>query len=154
MNYSQWIIFFIIFLLLFNKASRVDAFILITAYIIYQSFVVDLSAVYYYSIAASLNLIVGLVIHSRNKYAAMCSYSLIFVNVFGYFLWYQYYDPDIYDNISLSILALQIITILPKGLLNGLGNIIKYIMAKSPIFNSIQSRVTMHKINSFKKTRK
>jgi len=73
MNYSQWIIFSIIFLLLFNKASRVDAFILITAYLIYQLFIVDLEAIYYYSCAASLNLIVGLILHTRNKYAAMCS---------------------------------------------------------------------------------
>ena len=154
MNNSQWIIFSIICLLLFNKASRSDAFILIIAYLVYQSFIVDLSAASYYSTTASLNLITGLVIHSRNKCAAICSYSLVLVNVFGYFLWFAYLEPNVYNDISLKILILQVITIIPKGLLNGLANIIKYTMAKFAFFNSLQSRVTLYKINSLKKKRK
>lgn len=154
MNITQWIIFSIIFLLLFSKdkASSTDAFILIIAYLFYQSFIVGIPFTQYYSYTAFLNLIVGIILQKRNTYAALCSYSLVFCNVMGFLLWYKYYDPDIYDNISLLILILQIITILPKRLLNGLRNSIEHIVAKSPIFNSIQARVRMYKSQPTKKT--
>jgi len=154
MNSYQWIMFFIIFLLLFNKASFFDALILLTAYLFYEFFIVDLHANRYYLLSSMLNLIVGLSFYSRNKYAAICAYALVCCNMLGYLMWWQYYSPYLYDNIFLLILALQIIFILPKGLLNGLANIIKYTMAKFAFFNSLQSRVTLYKINSLKKKRK
>lgn len=154
MNTSQFIIYSIIFLLLFNKASRTDAFILLLAYSIYQLKIVNLDAIYYYSCTSFLNLCVGLVLHHRNKCAAICSYSLIFVNLLGFFMWYQYLPPNIYDNISLFILIIQLITITPKGLLNGLGHYSKYFMAKSHGFDGNQTRVTMYKNQTRKKATK
>ena len=151
MNYLQWIVFFIIFSLLFNKASRVDAFILFVAYIIYELFIVNLDATYYYSFTALLNLCVGLALHNRNNNAAICSYTLVPWNVVGYYIWYAYYDPDIYDNMSLVILLLQLMFVIPKRLLNGLRNNIKHTMAEYPIFNGDQTRVTMHKSQPNKK---
>ena len=155
MNITQWIIFSIICLLLFSKDkdSQFSAMILVFAYLFYNSFIVGTPFVLYYSYAAFLNLIVGIILQKRNPYAAMCSYGLTLCNGGGFFLWYNYYQPDVYDNISLLILILQTITILPTRLLNGLRTYIQHTMAKSPIFNSIQARVTMYKSHPTKETK-
>lgn len=136
MNTVQVIIYSTVITLLFNKASQKDAFVLFVAYSFYEIKIVDLDAIYYYSCASLLNLIVGLILHHKNKLAAICAYSLIFVNLLGFYIWYQYLPSTIYDNISLVILIAQLITILPKGLLNGLGYYFKYIMAKPNGFDS------------------
>jgi len=154
MNTEQWFLFSVITLLLFNGASRSGAFILFVAYCFYEKNIVDLSATYYYSGSSLLNLIVGLTLFHERKAAAICSYFLVILNVFGYLLWYGYYPPAIYDNIALIILSMQLVFILPKGMVNGLRSDIKYIVAKSAIFNRIKTSVTMYKINSFKKTKK
>ncbi len=156
MNTVQWILFSIICLLLFSKdkASSIDAFVLVIAYLFYASFIVKAPDILYYSYAAFMNLIVGIILQPRNTHAAICSYSLVLCNVLGFFLWYNYYDPDLYDNIALLILALQTITILPTRLLNGLRCYIQHIMAKSRIFNGIQTRVTMYKTQAPKETKR
>jgi len=152
MNIWQVIIFLLIFLLIFNEASRYDAFILFVAYSFYQLSIVDLDAIYYYSCASLLNLSVGFILHHKNKYAAICSYSLIFVNILGFFLWYQYLPPTIYDNISLVILIIQLITITPKGLLNGLRYYIQHHAPSSNVFDSLESCDKMYKNQTTKKT--
>ena len=120
MNISQWILFSVLCVLLFDKdkASQFCAFILIIAYLFYQSFIVGIPFTQYYSYAAFLNLLVGIALQPKNKIAAICSYSLVLCNVLGFFLWYNYYTPVVYDNISLLILVLQTIAILPTRLLN------------------------------------
>lgn len=147
MNTEQWFLFLIITLLLFNGASRSGAFILFVAYCFYEKNIVSLDAVYYYSCSSLLNLIVGLTLYPERSVAAICSYSLVIINVFGYLLWYTGCDPDIYDNIALLILTTQLVFILPKGMINGLRDDIQYIVAKSPIFNRIKTSVTMYKSN-------
>lgn len=151
----QWVILAVIALLLFSKDkdSQFSAMILVFAYLFYNAFIVGTPFILYYSYAAFLNLIVGIILQKRNPYAAICSYSLTLCNVGGFFLWYNYYPHNVYDNISLLILILQTITILPTRLLNGLRTSIQHIMAKSPIFNSIQARVTMYKNHPTKETK-
>lgn len=136
MNTTQWVVFSIILLVFFVKANKTDAFILLCTYLYYIEFIIPLSDIYYYSGSALLNLGAGLSLHFINKNAAICSYLLVPLNVIGYLLWYKYYPPTIYDNIALLILVLQLVTLLPKGALNGLRYNCKYIMAKSTYFNS------------------
>ena len=148
MHTTQVIILSILFLIAFgrDKDSSLIAFILIVHSLFYYSFIVDTPAIQYYSYSSFINLILGLYLYSKNKYhAAICSYILVPWDMVGFFAWYQYYDPDYYDNISILIHAIQVITITPKRLLNGLRDNFKYIMAKSRIFNRIQARVRLHK---------
>lgn len=151
---TQWIIFSIMCLLLLSKDkdTQFSAAVLVVAYLFYQSFIVSASDINYYLYTPFLNLVTGIALQKRNPYAAICSYSLALFSVGGFFLWYNYYEPDIYDNISLLILILQAITILPTRLINGLRDNIKHLMAKSRIFNSIQARVTMYKSHPTKET--
>lgn len=110
---------FVIFLLLFNKRSSSAATILIITYLLYEVFVVDLAGVYYYSATATLNFVAGCVLCTVNKRAAICSYGLVICNLIGYIMWFTYYEPNLYNSMSLSVLTVQILTILPKGLING-----------------------------------
>ena len=141
----QWCIFLIIFALLFIKASRVDALILFVIYSTYQILIINLDDVYYYSASALLNLVAANTLVNTNTRAATCSCLLVFANLIGFFLWYLYFPPDIYDVICFFILVTQLILILPKGLLNGLGYNIKHIVAKSAFFDGTEARVTMCK---------
>jgi len=156
MHITQAVILFVLLLIAFDKDkdSSLFAFILIVHSLFYYSFVVDTPATQYYSYSSYINLILGLYLYSKNKYhAAICSYILVPWDLVGFFAWYQYYDPDYYDNISILIHAIQVITITPKRLLNGLRNSIQHIMAKPPVCNSSKARVTMYKSHSIKETK-
>lgn len=152
---------YIIVLVLFMywyKASSKGAFILLCGYFVYSLLVfIDIPADsynYYYSCASFINLVVGYILQKHNKCAAVCSYALVFINIYGSYLWYQYLPPDNYDNISLVVLLIQLITITPRGLLNGLRRDKvhrEHALAKPTSFDSFQSHVTMYKIQAEKK---
>lgn len=124
-------------LLCFNKASFWGAFTLYVAYCIYSPIIVPMSAIYYYSCAAFLNLIVGIILHIKYKSTAICSYGLVFVNLFGFWLWHASFDPFLYDMMSALILVIQLISLIPKRLLNGFKfrSYSKRPMVKPDIFN-------------------
>ena len=119
----------VIFLLLLSKiltkGSSVAASILIITYLLYELLVVDLSKPNYYSATAALNFIAGCVMYSVSVRVAICSYSLVACNSIGYILWVTYSSPSLYNSMSFSILTVQILMLLPKGLINGFGNNIK-----------------------------
>ena len=121
------------------------------AYVFYAQFIVYFSDIYYYSCSALLNLVTGIALHSINKRAAICSYLLVLTNVLGFWLWFNYYESVIYDNIALFILAIQAVLVLPKGALNGFRFNIKHSLAESAFFDSNRACVTMYKNHSTKK---
>jgi hypothetical protein len=71
---------------------------------------------YYYHFCALLNLVIGSLIINRHFVVGCLSFSLIPVNWFGFFLFTKYYEPTIYDNISLSIILLQLLTLTIRSL--------------------------------------
>lgn len=120
MNAPQYIILFCYGCLFFNKASRKGAFIIFTAFVIYSAFVIGIDWRIYYALSALINLILIFLLIDKYMYAAYCSLSLIFINIYGFILCYNRYSLEPYDDISLFVLVLQLITILPKGAINGL----------------------------------
>lgn len=121
--------------LCFNKASFWGAFTLYSSYSVYSVFIIPLQDIYYYSCAATLTFIVGLILQRYYFVAAICSYSLVLVNIVGYWLYENYYEPALYDNISAIILLIQLSSLLPKGLLNGLRRNYKHSLVKPPFFD-------------------
>ena len=139
MHTYQTIIIVLLICLLFVKASRYGAFILITTYFIYYLLISDLSAIYYYSCTATLNLFVGLILHRKYKYAALCGYALVFVDLYGFFIWHQYIGSVSYDIISGVVLIMQLLFLLPNGVVDcvrGYTGFNKYSLAKSDDFDS------------------
>jgi len=125
--------------LCFNKASFWGAFTLYSAYSVYSVFIIPLPDIYYYSCTATITFIVGLILQRHYFVAAICSYSLVLVNVLGYWLYENMYDPLLYDNIYAIILIIQAASLLPRGLLNGLRRNNQHLMAKFGFFNSCTS---------------
>ncbi len=154
MTLLQAIFIIFIYIIALTSEHKKCSLVILFTHLIYFIFIIDLNASLYYSLTALINLIAGLLIHKKNRSAAICSYSLTLCCPLGYLLWFWYFPPSIYDNISLSILALQIITILPWGLKNGLRNTIQHSLAKSAFFDSCQTRVTMYKSQATKETKK
>lgn len=135
MHSYQAIIMIVLCLLCLNRASFNGAFVILIAFCIYSPLIIPMPAMYYYSCAGLLNLIVGLVLQKDYNSTAMCSYSLVVVNLVGYFIYEKGYDPVLYDNISAIILIIQLSSLLPKGLLNGFGHNNKHSMVKPSFFN-------------------
>lgn len=138
------------------KASDKGAFYLLLAYLAYYVLLyIDIPAsqyMHYYSLSAMLSLLCGMALQRCNIKAALCSYIMVFVNIFGAALWYNYREPCLYDTISALVLALQMILITPKGVINGLRIYWQHITAKLASFDDVQSRVTMHKNQTKKKS--
>ena len=119
MNTVDWAILVICVLLLINKATREGAFIFISAKVIYSLFIIDTSATFYYSLTAALNLISGMFLQYKYKMAAICAFLLVPVNVLGFYLWVNYYPPDLYNVISVIIIVIQLIAISTRLLTHG-----------------------------------
>jgi len=136
-------------LLLINKASRSGAIILIIGKGIYYLAIVGISPLLYYSLAASLNLIMGLFLHDEYKMPALCAYLLVPVNVLGFYLWYDYYPPDLYNVISVIILSIQLLLLSTRILTHGRSrDNIKHPLAFPDGFDSRQACDTMYKTPS------
>ena len=133
-NY-QIIIMISLCLLCLNEASFKGALVLFISYCIYAQLITPMQAIYYYSCASLLAFIVGLILHRDYIVTAICAYSLTAVNILGFFLWANYYEPTIYDNISSIILIIQALSLLPKGLLNGFRHNNQHSLVESSDFN-------------------
>lgn len=131
----QIVIMAVLCFLCFSKSSFWGALTLYTAYSVYSVFILPLPGIYYYSSAAVAVFIVGLILQKHFFVASICSYVLVLVNVFGYWLYENSYDPDLYDNIYSIILIIQVASLLPKGLLNGLRRNNQHTTAKYSLFN-------------------
>jgi len=133
----QIVLMFVLVGLCFRKASFWGAFTLYILYAIYFLIVIPLPGELYYSFTAAIALSAGLLLHRHYFVSAICSYSLVLVNVLGYWLYENMYDPFIYDNIYQIILIIQVaaLTLPPGALLNGLRRYLKHSMAKFTFFN-------------------
>jgi hypothetical protein len=141
-------------LLLINKASREGALILIIGKAVYYLFIIDVSPLLYYSLAATLNLVMGVFLHYEYKISALCAYLLVPVNVLGFYLWYDYYPPDLYNVISVIILTIQLIWVATRILTHGRSRYSdKHSLAFPAGFDSRQESGTMYKTTSSEKTR-
>jgi hypothetical protein len=105
--------------LLFFGESRRAAFIILVFNIIYYNFIINMDWDSYYVYAASLNTVLGVILYSKYRVVAILSFSLILVNYTGYLLSFYRYETAVYDNICLTIIALQIIMLIFRGPLGG-----------------------------------
>lgn len=131
----QVVIMVVLCFLCLDKASFWGAFTVLMAFCLYGLLVIPSPDMYYYSLSSLLNFIVGIVLQRNYRVAAICSFSLPVVNVFGFWLYEAGYDSVIYDNICAIILLIQLSSLLPKGLLNGIRRNDQYPMAKFGFFN-------------------
>ncbi len=137
---------FVCLLLLINKSTRDAAIVLIIGKSIYYLLIVGINPLLYYSLAATLNLIMGNVLRHEYKMTAICAYLLVPVNVLGFCLWVNYYPHDLYNVISGIIIVIQLITLSIRILTHGSSrDNIKYPLAFVHGFNSIQACGTINK---------
>ena len=115
---NSWHYLFIVLfsLLAISKDTRKACLVFLVSYFLYKYLILPVSGFYYYHLCALLNLIVGLVIIKRNFVVGCLSFSLIPANLLGFFLFMKYYEPTIYDNIALTIILLQLLTLSMRSL--------------------------------------
>jgi hypothetical protein len=122
---DQLIIGAFIALLFFNQSRRA-AFIILIFNVVYYNFIIDMAWDSYYLYSAALNTVLGVALYSKYRVVAILSFSLILANYIGYLLSFYRYEPTVYDNICLTIIALQIIMLIFRGLLDGIGRTYKF----------------------------
>lgn len=132
--------------LMLNKQSRYAAMVMLVFNLIYFTFIIDLHWSVYYHWSATLNTVLALTIYSRYKAVAILSFLLIPINVLGYELCKNYYEPDIYDNICMLIILLQIIILISRCISHGVDgrNRIGFMVFIAD-FDSGQNRVKIQK---------
>ena len=112
----DWLIMAAFAILAIDKEVRSACFTFLFAFLVYWVLVVPESGSIYYHLAAWLNLGIGLAIINKHFVVGCLSFSLIPANLLGYFLYYKYYESTIYDNIALTIILLQILTLTIRSL--------------------------------------
>lgn len=124
MHDYQYSVILFLFALCLNSKSRPVAIILIIECLFYSLILhLDISAsnyIYYYSLTATLCLFTGLLLSRHNQYASFCSYALVLISLYGACQWVNYLPHNSYDVMFALITIIQLISVTPKGLVNGL----------------------------------
>ena len=111
-------------LLAINKGTRKACMVYLVSYFIYSNLIFPMTGFYYYHFCALLSLVTGLIIINKHFIVGCLSLFLIPTNLIGYFLFYKYYEPTIYDNIALTIILMQLLTLTIRaihGIFTGTG---------------------------------
>lgn len=107
----------------FNRASRFGALVLscvtLINLLLVSSSIPPESYIVYYLLSALTNISVGFILHRKYNSTALCSYVLVVADFYGAVIWYMYLPHYSYDSICFIILIIQLITIRPKGSING-----------------------------------
>ena len=121
MTLYQLIIIWVFVALLIPPKTRVAALVILAFNFVYFQFVLNLEWTEYYHYSATLAAVVGVILYRRYRLVSLLSFLLIPANIIGYLLCKNYFDPYIYDNMCLTIILLQIIVLLSRGLTNGIS---------------------------------
>ena len=151
----QYIVLLVLVVMLFSKTSNLGAFILLSEQLFYYLFVVDIAPFIYYSLCATINILVGILLQNKYLKSAICSYLLSFVNIYGYFLWYNYHSPISYGMLSAVIVVAQLMGIFPDGIYDRVHRAFnKLRLANRASFDNIKTCVKMFKNTPTKKQAK
>lgn len=121
MNLSNFIFAGLFSVLLSFKQTRLASAVILLGYLIYYFSIVDLPGEYYYHSSALLNTVIGVILIKKYPAVAILSFSLILINLIGFVLYDNFYDPSVYNKLSSFAIFLQIIMLTIRMLLNGVN---------------------------------
>ncbi len=108
----------------------------------------------YYLASAVMNLAIGCALQYEYKWAAICSYFLVFTDAVGYIVWAKYYSHDLYDTVSVMIMIIQLMFIAMRILTHGRNRYhIKYPPNIRGSFDGRKACVTMCKTTQSEETK-
>lgn len=139
--------------LLFKKETRFASIVFLFGWSIYYVITLDLDAVYYYAASATIETAIGFTLNKRYRLVSYLGYSLIIVNLYGFYLYENKIQPQSYDIIYAMISTLQILILITRGFVNGnYRTTFEYWLVCIADFDSRQARGTMYKNTPKKKT--
>ena len=154
MTTSNLIIVLLFLMLTIPNGSRKAAFVYLIFYSFYIPWVVPLAAEndtgkYYYLLTSTFNFVVMSLLISKYFWVGFLSFVLIPVNFFGWILYENYYPPTTYDNIAKTIIFIQIVLLIVRGL-NGLNHIYSRLpygdwLVRAANLNGYQAYKTLYK---------
>ena len=119
MTEYQIIIIWAFLALLIPHKTRFAAVVMLSFNFIYFEFVSNLGWENYYHYSATISALVGVILYRQYMLVSLLSFLLIPTSIIGYLLCKNYYEPYIYDNICLTIILLQVLVLLSRGLSDG-----------------------------------
>ena len=116
-------VFIVIFAMFaINTKTRVSACVLVVGYMFYWMFAFDFIGIHRYGYIALINTASGsyLLLVKKDYPIAILFYLAVFVGFLGGILYANYYPAYYYDNMCITIMTLQALTLLYRVILNGL----------------------------------
>ena len=159
MNFVNYIIIAIFTLFLLSSKTRATALVLLFVYFIYYNYALQFHGLNRYMAIGTLEVVTGcyLFIFSKRLFfkhqdisIAETCFILVFVNVFGGFLYQYYYPPNYYDNMCITIMSIQITILLWRVIKDGI--LISRCSLLHPLFCSIINNINQR--HSFMQSRK
>lgn len=154
MNFHNYIFIAIFSLFLLSSKTRATALVLLFVYVVYRFGALQFHALQKYTAIATLELFAGLyLLHSKRLPAlrhqdtaiAITYFVAVFVNVLGGVLYWNYYEPKYYDNMCITLMAIQIIIMSWRAFKD--GRLINRCFDLYPAFGAFASNI--HKRYSF-----
>ena len=118
MNAINYVFIALFLLFMLSSKTRSTASVLLSFYFIYYEFALQFHGLERYAAIATLESLAGCYLLYGSKYTpfkhkdnsiAETYFILVFVNVFGGFLYQYYYPPIYYDNMCITMMSIQII---------------------------------------------
>ena len=110
-------------LFIINAKTRVSALVLVLGYVAYWIIALEIVGLHRYGFIALINTSSGLYLTfvKRDTAMAVLFYSALIVCFIGGVLYVNYYPAYYYDNMCITIMALQVLALLYRVGLNGVN---------------------------------
>lgn len=139
--------------LYFNKSVRLSAICFLAGWFVYLCFYFYeiLHDSWYYIFSAIIETAIAYALNKRFRLVSYLGYSLIFINLYGYYLFYNGLSPISYDIIYAVITITQVLLLIFRGLLNGVNRSCNHIAVVR--FINFDSRYKNREVQNAKKTK-
>ena len=105
--------------LLLFKRTRLASFAFLSGWFVYLMFFYGLDSVYKYGACSTIEVAIAYVLNNRFRFVAYLGYSLLFVNLYGMFIYLNnhsaYYYDGIYALISITQFLFIMIRVIPSN---------------------------------------
>ena len=139
----QYLIMAALCCLYFNKKTSLAAEAFLLGWLFYILVTMKVDVIYYYSITALVELIIGYRLNYKFRLISYMNYALVIVNLFGLYLYKNGFQPTYYDIIYAIISMAQVLLLLSRLGYGRIGVHLKYFMDILVDFDSRKARDTM-----------
>jgi hypothetical protein len=136
--------------LLFNKETRVAAFVFLVGWVVYLLTTIGIDYEFYFLVSATIETAIAYVLNNKYRAVSWLGYTLIPVNIIGLKL--HIHDIGVYYDVAYAIISVtQFLFLMARAIPNGINRLhTEHFLVRAVNFDSRGSYDIMYK-NSTKK---